>query len=410
MTAAWIYVLWRYQLLPYALAFYGIYPLFAPVGDWSFGVKVALRLLRGPFEGYYWSHNLVAMAVLLLRVLFLFPVETLLWYLDRLLFPGYLRQPVERPLFLLGQPRSGTTRLEEILSEDGEHFVALRLIEMRMPYLTVQYVFDAAVWLDKHVLRGALKWIVFDVLHWNCPYDHKGPRHDMRRLQYELHDEDDIIFLFHQMHHFQLCGILPDPDFVRHFLRFQDLAPYKRRRVMNFHRQCVQKVLYRRGQGKTYFAKWVAGWNGQLDEARVVYPDAQFIVIVRDPLLTVPSWFKLQSLLSIDMSGEDIMARPHLRKVFKEENIKWFHKEIEFCRTVPDHLCVLLHADEVYNDIPTTMRKVTGPRRGRADRVPPAAHQHSALLPPPRPPPPAAPALMTSFLPRLLRVRGSGVR
>jgi hypothetical protein len=368
-TAAWFYLLHWTGLLPYALVFYAVYPFFSPVGDWSFGTRVLLRVLRGRFEGYHWSHNLVALAVLLLRVLFMFPVEVCLWYLDRLLFPGYRQVRVERPLFLLGQPRSGTTKLEEILSEDGEHLVALRLIEMRLPYLTVQYALDGLVWLDRHVLQGLLTLVFVQWLHWNCPYDHKGPRHDMRRLQYELHDEDDILFLFHQMHHFQLCGILPDPAFVRHLLRFDTLAQHKRRRLLEFHRECVQKVLYRRGQGKTYFAKWVAAWNGMLNEARVVYPDGQFIVIVRDPALSLPSWFKLQGLLSIDMSGEDIMARPHLRQVFKEENIVWFHREIEFCRTTTPGSLYVLHSEEFYNDIPATMRKVRG-KDGRCRRRP----------------------------------------
>jgi len=358
LVVGWFYLIHQLGIMPYVLAYYALYPLVAPVGDWSFGIRIFFRLLRGPFDGYYWSHNLVCMGVLLSRVLFLFPIETLLWYLDRVLFPGYRKQPVEQPLLLLGQPRSGTTKLEEILSEDDEHLVSLRLIEMRFPYLTVQYLLDGLVWLDRHVLFGLLRRIFFDTLHLNHPYDHKGPRHEMRRLQYELHDEDDIIFLFHQMHHFQLCGILPDPDFVRHLLRFSALPQYKRRRVMQFHRECVQKVLYRRGQGKTYFAKWVACWNGMLNEARVVYPDAQYIVIVRDPALSLPSWFKLQSLLSIDMSGEDIMARPHLRQVFKEENIAWFKAEIEFCRTTPPRTLYLLSSEEFYNDIPGSMRKV----------------------------------------------------
>ena len=363
MLGAWAYTAYVLGIWPYVLAYYAVYPLIAPFGDWPFGVRVVLRVLRGRFEGYHWSHNLVLLAVLLLRVFFLFPLETPLWYLDRLLFPGYRSQPVERPLFLLGQPRSGTTKLEEILSEDDEHLVALRLIEMRMPYLTVQYLLDFCAWLDRRVLCGVLELVFFKWLHWNHPYDHQGKRHDMRRLQYELHDEDDILFLFHQMHHFQLCGIMPDPDMLRHLLRFDELSAHRKRSMLRFHKECVQKVLYRRGKGKTYFVKWVAAWNGLLNEARVVYPDAQYIVIVRDPALTLPSWFKLQSLLSIDMSGEDIMARPHLVQVFKEENIKWFQREIEFCRTTTPGSLYVLHSEEFYNDIPNTMRKV---RRWRA--------------------------------------------
>jgi omega-hydroxy-beta-dihydromenaquinone-9 sulfotransferase len=265
---------------------------------------------------------------------------------------------VTKPLFLLGQPRSGTTRFEEILSEDKESLMALTLFEMRYPYLTVQYAFDGLAWLDRTLLRGALRHVAFDVLHLNKPFGGKGARAQMRRLQYELSDEDDIVFLFHQLHHFQLIGAAPDDEFIRLFYHFDHLPEASQRRALSFHRQCVQKALYRRGHGRTYFAKWVAGWNGQLDAARSLYPDAQYIVIVRDPAESVPSWLKLQGLLAADLTGENMMDRPHLHHAFKEENIAWFHNEIRFCRSIASQNITILDSDQFYRDIQGDVRKV----------------------------------------------------
>lgn len=141
--------------------------------------------------------------VIMSRAVILWPIETLLWHLDDILFPAHRNQPVEKPLFLLGQPRSGTTKLEEILSEDEDNLVALTLFEMRYPYLTIQYLFDGISWVDKNLLGGYAKKIAFDHFKLNHKWAYEGERHDMRRLRYDDHDEDDIIFLFHQLHHFQ---------------------------------------------------------------------------------------------------------------------------------------------------------------------------------------------------------------
>jgi len=352
------YSLWRSGWLPYVAAYYAIYPFFSPFGNWGVAWRIFKRLLSGPFPGYHWSFNLSGGALLIAKLTLMYPIETLLWQLDNLLFPAHRQQEVRKPLFLLGQPRSGTTRFEDILSEDKESLVALSLFEMRYPYLTVQYAFDGVNWFDKKFLRGALRYVAFDVLDLNKPFGGKGDRHQMRRLQYELTDEDDILFLFHQMHHFQLCGMFPDEEFVRFFYHFDQLPERDQDQALAFHRQCVQKVLYRRGQGRNYFAKWVAGWNGQLARARRLYPDAQYIVIVRSASESLPSWFKLQGLLAKDLVGEDVMERPHLHRFFKEENLAWFKNEIEFCRSVPLENLTVLDSDQFYRDIQGDVRKV----------------------------------------------------
>ena len=343
---------------PWVLAYYTVFALVSPFGDWGLIARMYWRLLRGPFAGYPWTFNLTSLALLTAKTTLIFPIETALWYIDELVFSGYRKQEVRQPLFLLGQPRSGTTRFEDILIEDKQSLMALTLFEMRYPYLTVQYAIDGLAWLDRTLLGGRLRHVAFDVLHLNKPFGGSGPRHQMRRLQFELGDEDDIIFLFHQMHHFQFCGALPDEEFVRLFYHFDKLPKRVQLRALDFHRRCIQKVLYRRGQGRTYFAKWVAGWNGQLDVARTLYPDAQYIVIVRDPAESLPSWFKLQGLLAKDLTGEDVMDRPHLHRVFKEENIVWFHNQIKFCRDVNSANITVLNSDQFYRDIQGDVRKV----------------------------------------------------
>ena len=40
--------------------------------------------------------------------------------LDRIAFPGYRQQPIDRPIFIVGNPRSGTTFLHRLLLGAGD--------------------------------------------------------------------------------------------------------------------------------------------------------------------------------------------------------------------------------------------------------------------------------------------------
>src|SRR5690349_382150 len=47
------------------------------------------------------------------------------FFLDDILFPGYKTQKIEKPLFILGNLRSGSTFLHRLLSRDSETFTSL---------------------------------------------------------------------------------------------------------------------------------------------------------------------------------------------------------------------------------------------------------------------------------------------
>ena len=55
------------------------------------------------------------------------------FFLDDILFPGHKTQPVEKPLFILGNLRSGSTFLHRLLSRDSETFTSLTIWDI---YLT----------------------------------------------------------------------------------------------------------------------------------------------------------------------------------------------------------------------------------------------------------------------------------
>ena len=65
-------------------------------------------------------------------------ISALTMGMDRVFFPGYRKQPIDRPIFIVGNPRSGTTFLHRLLLGAGGDLAAFELWEMLFPAMTAR--------------------------------------------------------------------------------------------------------------------------------------------------------------------------------------------------------------------------------------------------------------------------------
>ncbi len=207
---------------------------------------------------------------LLLRYLVLVPLWTCLWYLDECLYPSYRRQPV-RPIFIFGQPRSGSTLLHRTLARDMSRFVAVRHLEWRYPYITVQKLF---AWL------GVDRW-AGTTSYWS---DGEEGRRAARMHPNTLYDfeEDGIFFEECLLCHYFVLFRFPFVDLLSSIDDFSVLSPRDRRHILAVHRKVIQKMLYLRHADETqfYLSKEVESMTKMAAIAEL-YPDATFITSAR---------------------------------------------------------------------------------------------------------------------------------
>ncbi|CAB9497248.1 expressed unknown protein [Seminavis robusta] len=346
-----------YTVSPYAkylTAFYIVTWTLSPVADWSIIFQLAKRSFSGRHDGLPLRFNLIGIAILAWLIFVRFPLECVLWYLDEILFSGYKATKVEEPLFILGQPRSGTTKFQDVLSADHDSFCSMYLYEMRFPYLTIQYVIDFFYKMDQIALGGRAYNLAIRMGKLNL-LPESGQRKQMRRLRFDLPDEDDNLFLFHGPSHMLMTAFFP--SHAKMFYQFGNLPEPSRVRMMKFHQRCVQKMMYRRGHGKRYLCKWVAGWNGLLEQSKQVYPDAKYAVMVRDPREQLPSWLKLQGLLSEQMAGHNVMKIPKVRRDIIDVMAQWHQTQAEFCASSSTAKHIIQFEDFVA-DIPREVTKL----------------------------------------------------
>jgi hypothetical protein len=216
----------------------------------------------------------------------IWPVWTLFTWLcfllDDLLFPGYKKQPVEKPLFILGNFRSGSTFLHRLLSRDSATFTSLRTWDIfLMPSITQRKLFRGLAAIDRvfgSPLVRALKGI------------------DQRSLgQVRIHKislfepEEDENILLHAWSTFFISLLFPFLDKLPPYQFFDDALPAsEKKRIMGFYRACIQRHLYA-ARGKQHFVAKNPAFSAKIETLMEFFPDARILYLARNPLDMLPS-------------------------------------------------------------------------------------------------------------------------
>jgi hypothetical protein len=199
-----------------------------------------------------------------------------------------LARPVDRPIFISGLPRSGTTFLHSLLAEDPANLVP-RVWQLIHPYPPR----NSESGLDRRVLRVARQLRLFGLL---APDFRRMHPIDARSPQ-ECSEITAHVFASLR---FDTTYRIPS---YRHWLdETGHLEAYR------FHKRFLQHLQHQTANG----GRWVLKCPDHvfaLDAIRAVYPDARLVFVHRDPLAVLLSVARLTETL----------RRPFTRSIDKAE-------------------------------------------------------------------------------------------
>lgn len=216
--------------------------------------------------------------------------------LDSLLFPVEDVR-VERPLFVVGPPRCGTTRLHRLLSLDAERFTTFRTWQILAPSVAVQRAVRGLVRVDARLGGRLRRSLDAGQARLFAPMD---PMH-LARL--DLPEEDEFL-LVHCFATELLAVAWPAPDALGVYRRFDALPEERRRALMVFYADCVRRHLLVEGVQRQFLSRSPLFCN-KMGSLLETFPDAFFVVIVRDPAQAIPSMMGLVAAMRRRLGLDD---------------------------------------------------------------------------------------------------------
>lgn len=220
-------------------------------------------------------------------LLVILPVINTLWIIDEILFWRYRSTKLDDSVFVVAGFRTGSTNLHRAFSLDEERFVSPRMIELLFPLLSVQYILDGLEWVDSKY--GTSMILYFEELLFEKGFGKElTSRHPMSWYGAE---EDDILLALWLRAGWYAGVFFGDRQAWMDSGRIEDMSAGDQSRVYEFYARTMQKVLYRRGDGRILLSK--SHLMNLMPLLQKNIPGAKFVGIVRHPKDTFVSWYSL---------------------------------------------------------------------------------------------------------------------
>ena len=245
---------------------------------------------RTTYRSFFASKNtparLTRKRIIFLALFYLvWPIGSLIhwfcFFLDDIFFPAYKNQPIEKPLFILGNLRSGSTFLHRLLSRDSETFTSLSTCDIYLtPSVTQKKITQFFARIDNK-LGGHLH----RALH---AFDRATlGKIKIHQISFFQPEEDENIHL-HIWDGFFVTFLFPFMDEFPNYQHFDEaLSPEHKRRIMTFYRSMIQRHMY--ATGKKYYVAKNPAFSAKIETLAEFFPEARIIYLARNPLDMLPS-------------------------------------------------------------------------------------------------------------------------
>lgn len=286
----------------------------------------------------------------------LFPLaEILNWtgfLLDDVFFRRYRQAEVKQPVFIVGNPRSGTTFLQRLIARDTENFTCMRTWEILLaPSITQRKVVWALATLDRWLGSPLHKRLAELEKCWR-------ERNVVHKVSLWAPEEDQYLFLhiWSTLAIWTFSGIV---DEAGPYTFFDTQVPeVEKERVMDFYQRCMQRHLCAYGGDHSRSVHYLSknpSASSKIDTLYRSFPDAKVIYLVRNPLDVIPSYISL-----LDYTWDIFGAVPdgHKSRDYVLDMARhWYSYPLERLKSAPQDSYVVVNFEDLVDD---PERTVTG--------------------------------------------------
>lgn len=227
--------------------------------------------------------------LLFLLVLFFVALATIFFrVLDEILFPSYRKTIIKQPVFILGNPRSGTTFLHHLMSLDEQRYTAMRLYHTIIPAVSFYKLVNFFAFVDAKIGKpGAafINWI-------DSVFFAKWANIHPTGLNKTEEDEGFFLFTFLTV---AVCLLCPYMEHFKQLTIIDNFDEATKNKLKNYYKSSIQRFVFASGKHKILLNKNVIS-SGRLNLMLSIFPDAQIVYLIRNPKEAIPSFVSMFSV------------------------------------------------------------------------------------------------------------------
>ncbi len=276
--------------------------------------------------------------------------------LDEIIFPNYKQVKVDKPVFIVGFYRSGTTFLHRLMAKDKK-FIILHLWEIllapsilqRKIYLTLKKGLRAMIGPRfRHVYKKLERFLLGD--------------NNMHQPQLDKPEEDQYLFT----HIWSSLGVWMDSSFVseaEEYIQFdKKVGQADKDRIMEFYELCIKRKLYTHRnrtdlvqKGRFYLSKNPAA-TPKIKTLHSKFPDGKIIYLIRNPLTTIPSMVSLANYVwnCYGDSVEPYSGRDFIFKLAKY----WYSYPLKALADFPEKSYIIVKFEDLVSNADKIIEKI----------------------------------------------------
>lgn len=238
--------------------------------------------------------------------------------LDEVLFPGWRKTPLRMPVFIIGNPRSGTTLLHRLMAKDDTNFFTFHTWEILLPAISQKKAMMALGRLDR-LLGGQLgqKLRLKEKELFN-------EFNKIHRIGLFFPEEDDKL-LFHHCSFHGLAWFFPFEE-IKRFHKFDlELSPREKESIMHFYAQMLRRQAFCSGRGQRHLLSKNPASSLKVESLFRFFPDCRIIYMVRHPLEVVPSTINMAHAVWRRTAGVQQEQYPYQEGVYEIVRLFYEH-------------------------------------------------------------------------------------
>lgn len=282
-----------------------------------------------------------------------FILEIVTWIgflLDEILFRGYKEKDVWQPIFIVGNPRSGTTFLHRLLAKDEANFAVMRTWEMVFaPSITLRRVMKGLRAADR-VLGSPVQRLIDAVeRRWQ-------KRNVMHKIALQAPEEDEYL-LFHIWSSLKIWLYVALLDEAMPYTYFDTAMPEaEKERIMTFYKSCLQRHLYAAGTERKHYLSKNPSFSPMIDTLYSYFPNAKIIYLARNPLDMIPSFISLKECEweLLDQPIKDDRNREYVLDMAQH----WYSYPLERLKHVPQGNYIVVNFDDLVQKAESTVARI----------------------------------------------------